>query len=244
MPEARVIGLAETPEGEIDPASVKKLSDEIASADAVLVGPGMVEETGARALSLAMLKIDGTANFIFDAAALTGLRDDVDILRGCSRGFAITPHPGEMATFLGIHKDTVLEDPQAAGLRAAASIGGVVAMKGPKTFICSPDESWLCEGGGIGMATSGSGDVLAGLIAGFAARGAPPVLAVQWGVFVHAEAGRRLGTAIGKLGYLARELSAVVPGILDELTASTFAETHLPFPSATSPRLPIVQVTA
>jgi ADP-dependent NAD(P)H-hydrate dehydratase len=217
MPEARVIGLVETPKGEIDPASAKELSEEIAGADAVLVGPGMVEESGARALSLSLLKMEGTARFIFDAAALTGLRDDADALRECGRDFAITPHPGEMATFLGIDKDTVLDDPRAAGVRAAASLGGVVAMKGSTTFICSPSQSWQCEGGGIGMATSGSSDVLAGLIAGFAARGAPPVRAVQWGVFVHAEAGRRLGTAIGKVGYLARELSAVVPRILDEV---------------------------
>jgi hydroxyethylthiazole kinase-like uncharacterized protein yjeF len=218
MPEARVIGLPETTAGEIDPASVGELSPNVGSADAVLVGPGMVDQKGAGALSLALLKMEGAAQFVFDAAALTGLRDDVDTLRGCGHAFAITPHPGEMATFLGIDRDIVLEDPRAAGVCAAASTAGIVAMKGATTFICVTDQSWICEGGGIGMATSGSGDVLAGLIAGFAARGAPIVQAVLWGVFVHAEAGRQLGKAIGTVGYLARELSAIAPRIVDELT--------------------------
>ena len=53
-------------------------------------------------------------------------------------------------------------------------------IKGPKTFICSLDSgSWSCQCGGIRMATSGSADALAGLIAGLAAQGAYPLLAVQ-----------------------------------------------------------------
>jgi hydroxyethylthiazole kinase-like uncharacterized protein yjeF len=220
IPEARVIALEETAEGEIDPGCASRLVTEVENADAVLIGPGMADEGGARALSLALLDMGGKAAFVFDAAALTGLRDELEALCACGRGFAITPHPGEMATFLGIHKDAVVGDPEKAGMQAAAAVGGVVAMKGPKTFICSPDGgSWSCEGGGIGMATSGSGDALAGLIAGLAARGASPLLAVQWGVFLHAEAGRRLANRIGTVGFLARELAGEVPGILAELSA-------------------------
>jgi ADP-dependent NAD(P)H-hydrate dehydratase len=218
IPEARVIPLAETADGEIDPGCASCLIKEVGHADAVLLGPGMADEAGARALSLALLEMESDATFVFDAAALTGLRDELETLRACGRGFAITPHPSEMATFLGIHKDIVVADPESAGLQAAAAVGGTVAMKGPQTFICSPDgESWFCEGGGIGMATSGSGDVLAGLIAGLAARGATPLLAVQWGVFAHAEAGRRLGQRIGTVGFLARELAGEVPTILDDI---------------------------
>ena len=219
VPEARVIPLDETVDGEIDPCCASHLLKEVGQADAVLIGPGMADEAGARALSLAVLEMEGEASFVFDAAALTGLRDELETLRGSRRGFAITPHPGEMATFLGIDKDAIVGDPEGAGIRAAAAVGGIVAMKGPKTFICSPDGgSWSCEGGGIGMATSGSGDVLAGLIAGLAARGAPPLRAVQWGVFLHAEAGRRLTKRLGTVGFLARELSSEVPAILEAIS--------------------------
>jgi ADP-dependent NAD(P)H-hydrate dehydratase len=221
IPEARVIPLEETVDGEIDPCCAARLVKEVGHADAILIGPGMADEAGARALSMALLEMRGKATFVFDAAALTGLRVELDALHGCGREFAITPHPGEMATFLGISKDAVVDDPQAAGREAAAAAGGIVAMKGPDTFICAADGgTWFCRGGGIGMATSGSGDVLAGLIAGFAARGASALLAVQWGVFSHAAAGRRLGKRVGTVGFLARELAGEVPTILDDLSRS------------------------
>jgi NAD(P)H-hydrate repair Nnr-like enzyme with NAD(P)H-hydrate dehydratase domain len=69
----------------------------------------------------------------------------------------------------------------------------VVALKGARTIIAAPGgERWQHEGGNIGLATSGSGDVLAGIIAGLAARGAELAQAVSWGVALHARAGERL----------------------------------------------------
>jgi NAD(P)H-hydrate repair Nnr-like enzyme with NAD(P)H-hydrate dehydratase domain len=66
------------------------------------------------------------------------------------------------------------------------------------------------------LATSGSGDVLAGIIAGLIARGAAPVQAAVWGVAVHAEAGLRLGRRIGRVGFLARELlDEIAPALHD-----------------------------
>ncbi|MBB4004702.1 NAD(P)H-hydrate dehydratase [Aurantimonas endophytica] len=218
IPEARVIALAENSDGEIDPASSSRLTAEVRHANAILVGPGMVDEPGARALSLALLEIEGDAPFVFDAAALTSLKSEATALQRCGRDFALTPHPGEMAAFNNTSKEEIIGNPLDAGAKAAAHVGGVVVMKGPTTFICSPEgRTWRCEGGGLGMATSGSGDVLAGLITGVAARGAPLLLAAQWGVFVHAEAGRRLALSVGKAGYLARELAVEVPRIIDEL---------------------------
>ncbi|PPU04433.1 hypothetical protein XarjCFBP8253_01905, partial [Xanthomonas arboricola pv. juglandis] len=85
-------------------------------------------------------------------------------------------------------------------------------------FIAGPDGVvWMHRGGASGLGTSGSGDVLAGLIAGFAARGCDALTAALWGVFVHAAAGRQLARRIGPVGFLARELGLEVPGILDRL---------------------------
>ena len=68
----------------------------------------------------------------------------------------------------------------------------------------------------MGLATSGSGDVLAGIIAGLAARGADLAQAASWGVVMHARAGERLAERLGKLGYLARELCDEVPALLEQ----------------------------
>ena len=69
----------------------------------------------------------------------------------------------------------------------------------------------------MGLAISGSGDMLAGIIAGLAARGASVEQAAVWGVALHARAGERLAERAGPLGYLARDLSAEVPGLMHAL---------------------------
>lgn len=103
---------------------------------------------------------------------------------------------------------------------AAPRWQAVVALKGRQTHIAAPDgRLWRHEGGNVGLATSGSGDTLAGLIAGPAARGAPLPQACAWGVVLHARAGERLTRRLGPLGLLARELAGEVPDLLGELAA-------------------------
>ena len=71
----------------------------------------------------------------------------------------------------------------------------------------------------MGLATSGSGDVLAGLIAGLLARGAPPLTATLWGVCVHAEAGAQLADRLGPVGFLAREILTEIPAVMARAAA-------------------------
>ena len=80
-------------------------------------------------------------------------------------------------------------------------------------------EEWQHEGGNVGLATSGSGDVLAGVIAGLAARGAGLAQAACWGTYAHATAGDRLAARIGRLGFLARELADELPYVMVETEA-------------------------
>jgi NAD(P)H-hydrate repair Nnr-like enzyme with NAD(P)H-hydrate dehydratase domain len=123
-----------------------------------------------------------------------------------------------MASLLGIPRDAILADPLAAARKAAEGLQAVVAMKGGCTFIVDPQgHAWSCDRGNVGLATSGSGDTLAGIIAGLLARGAAPTEATLWGVYLHAEAGARLARRQGPIGYLARELLAEIPGIMAAL---------------------------
>ncbi|HEY0709171.1 MAG TPA: NAD(P)H-hydrate dehydratase, partial [Polyangia bacterium] len=73
----------------------------------------------------------------------------------------------------------------------------------------------------VGLATSGSGDVLAGIMAGLAARGASPVQAAAFGVHLHARAGEVLARKVGPLGYLAREIMAEIPPLMAHLARRT-----------------------
>ncbi|MFC7543768.1 NAD(P)H-hydrate dehydratase [Siccirubricoccus deserti] len=101
----------------------------------------------------------------------------------------ITPHAGEMAGLLGMTKEAVEADPLATALSAASMLCAVVALKGATTWIADPDgRAWVNRHGCVGLGTSGSGDTLAGFIAGLLARGAAPAQATAWGVYMHAEA--------------------------------------------------------
>ncbi len=217
--EAMVIGLAETEDGGIEPgAAAERLGPKVERADAVLIGPGLAEGSDAIALTAALLAKDPSTAFVLDAASLCGLADHAAAVRACGGRVVVTPHAGEMAQLLGRSREEIEADPLGAARAAADLLGAVVVMKGAQSRIVAPDgRAWTYGGGGVGLATSGSGDVLAGIVVGLLARGADAAQAALWGVFVHGEAGSRLAGSYGPMGYLARELAAEVPRILHEV---------------------------
>lgn len=218
LPEARVTGFSETESGDINPDNGRRIQTMIHDEDAVLLGPGMLDDDAAGSLAATLLSALNRQSLVLDAAGLTGLRQNTDLMKKHVGRAVITPHAGEMATFLGIARDVVMADPLSAAHQASAATGMVVVMKGRCTHIVDPGgQVSICRHGNVGLATSGSGDTLAGIIAGLLARGAPPLLAAQWGVYLHAEAGERLKSKFGLLGFLAREIPAEVPAIMQEL---------------------------
>lgn len=228
LPEARVIGLEETPEGGLrarsptdaaDAATViPVLQQACERASAILIGPGMQDKQACAALVAALLPCCGKAPVILDAGAMCVAGGD-----NCMRFHTpvlLTPHAGELAGLTGEDKQHIAADPQTASRAAAQRLNAVVALKGSTTIITAPDGgTWSHTGGNTGLAISGSGDVLAGLIAGLAARGATLEQAAAWGVALHAMAGEQLSLRHGPLGYLAREISAEVPALLRALSA-------------------------
>jgi NAD(P)H-hydrate repair Nnr-like enzyme with NAD(P)H-hydrate dehydratase domain len=100
-------------------------------------------------------------------------------------------------------------------VEAARRWNAVVALKGAQTVIATPEgKVWCHQGGNCGLATSGSGDTLAGAIGGLAARGAALAQACAWGVVLHARAGELLAGQRGPVGYLARELPDAMLAVL------------------------------
>jgi hydroxyethylthiazole kinase-like uncharacterized protein yjeF len=217
IPEARVFPAAETQDGELAPEAAHELAEALARCDAAVIGPGMLDEALAGELALRMAEAEGPA-MVVDAAAMVGLA--ADPVRAHSQGgrLVLTPHTGEMAALLDRSKDDVEADPLGAAREAARRLKAVVAMKGAETFIVTPDGSaWRYRSPAVGLGTSGSGDVLAGIIVGLMARGASPTQATVWGVHVHGQAGVRLSKRVGRLGFLARELLEEIAPVLDGL---------------------------
>lgn len=215
MPEARVIALPETPGGGFEAAaSAELLEDCIVPAHAVVIGPGLMDAEASCAFVQALLPLLRDRPVVLDALAM----DSVAQIGRFPQPVLLTPHAGEMAHLSGRDKDAVLADPLAAAVEAARRWNAVVAVKGASTAIAAPDgRAWLHEGGNAGLATSGSGDTLAGAIGGLAARGATLEQACAWGVLLHAQAGERLARRLGPVGYLAREIAREMVSVLAAL---------------------------
>jgi hydroxyethylthiazole kinase-like uncharacterized protein yjeF len=214
MPEARVLGLAQTEGGGLAADGMTKLDAVLAKVDAVLVGPGLQDTAATRAFARRIVKRTARAAIVLDALAMDIVLD----LRRFERPPLLTPHAGEMAHLTGMAKEEVVADPERHAREAALRWNAIVALKGATTYIATPDgDCWRHVGGHAGLGTSGSGDTLAGIIAGLAARGATLPQAAVWGVALHAHAGRALAERLGPLGYLARELPGEIPGLLQKL---------------------------
>jgi ADP-dependent NAD(P)H-hydrate dehydratase len=220
MPEARVLGLPETDAGGFDLAAVGRLDPLADRVSAVLIGPGMQDEAATAELVHALLPRlgDTPASVVLDACAMGALLHGEAGPTGArfAHPLVLTPHAGEMAHLTGVSKEDVCADPSPLAVQCAQRWNAIVALKGAVTHIAAPDgEVWRHEGGNVGLAVSGSGDVLAGIIAGCSARGASLAQATCWGVALHARAGERLAARCGTLGYLARELCNEIPVLLD-----------------------------
>ena len=130
----------------------------------------------------------------------------------------LTPNPAEMAKITGATKEAVEGDLRGVATAVAEDVNAVVALKGPETFIATPyGEVFRYSEGDVGLATSGSGDILAGILVGLLARGATLDQAAVWAVYLHGAAGNRLRRRMGPVGFLARELSDEVPALMNAL---------------------------
>ena len=209
VPEALVLPLPETPAGGVAADAADLLVARLAKVDAAVLGPGMGDPPAVAALTAALLAAPARPPLVLDAAALHGLDAGSVATRG---GCVLTPDADEMATLLGVDRDRVLADAARLAVDTARRFGAVVALKGGSTVVATPNgQAFRYAGGGVGLATSGSGDTLAGVVGGLLARGADPLTATIWGVFLHGEAGRRLAARQGPIGFLARELLDEVP---------------------------------
>ena len=210
MPEAMVVGLTEHRDGGFAKSAVTRIAELAADADAIVAGPGVAPGEPCRRIADALLK--SRAALALDAALLHSLpapkadRSPLSVL---------LPHSGELASLLDCDEEEVESDPLGCGLRAAKRFRSLVLVKGVTSHVVDPDgRAWTYSGGAPGLGVSGSGDVLAGIVGGLLARGADPLSALLWGVWLHGEAGAALATTVGPIGFLAREIADELPALM------------------------------
>jgi hydroxyethylthiazole kinase-like uncharacterized protein yjeF len=233
LPECGAMGLPETAEGSVTGEGLDRISSYLDRADAILVGPGLDDPDLAEDLLRALLEREGDGSgdsgsgegkagggpaVVLDAYALGGLLKLADRLDPWKGRLILTPNPKEAAILL----ERDVEDLTADVAEIADKFQAVVSCQG---FIARPSggdapeeaELWKMTTGYGGLGTSGSGDVLAGAIAGLRARGTTSAQAACWGTHLHAAAADRLASRLGPLGFLARELADELPALMLEL---------------------------
>jgi ADP-dependent NAD(P)H-hydrate dehydratase len=215
VPEAGVISLSETKTGSVGGSAAAQLQNAVAGADAVLVGPGLddAEETVELLRGLRDIKPSGR-RVVLDAYALGALPGLVE-MQQWPGVLTLTPNRDEAARLLATGTDDLSDD----DAEVAAEISGQYdAAVSYQSQVVSDGQRWVVPFGHPGLGTSGSGDVLAGAIAGLLARGVEPGQATCWATYLHAAAGDRLAAQVGRVGFLARELLDQLPRVLTELS--------------------------
>ena len=213
VPEALVLGLAETREGAFARSAIRTVAERAGEFDAVVVGPGMRQSKLCADLAAKLLELN-LDRLVLDAAMLYALPAHDDAARDAATPILL-PHSREMAALLDCEPEDVEKKPLGSGLECAARYGALTLVKGAQSHVVTPDgRAWKYQGGGPGLGVSGSGDTLAGILGGLLARDAEPLSGLLWAVWLHGEAGAALSKKVGKIGFLARELSAEVPALL------------------------------
>ncbi|HXG89141.1 MAG TPA: NAD(P)H-hydrate dehydratase [Vicinamibacterales bacterium] len=217
-PEYMTEGLDETAGGSVDFSAAEQVL--ALTADVTAVGPGLGRGEAVTTFVRELLdKAEGP--LVLDADALNAFIDDPAALAGREgRDVVITPHPGEMARLVGCSVDDVQADRMNIARDFASTHQVYVVLKGYRTLIATPDgKIFVNPTGSPGMATGGTGDVLAGMLAAWLAQLLDAEAACRVAVYLHGAAGELADADVGEVSMTAGDLASHIGDAILELTA-------------------------
>lgn len=216
LPEATWIKLDDL-NGAISESALSQIASSLERPTACLVGPGLGLEITTAEFLEGFFLLDSLPPIVLDADGLTlarGLKRWPGIL---PEGSILTPHPGEMAVLTGKTVKEVQADRIGFAEKYSRDWNQVVLLKGAHTVIAEPEgKTRIYQGAEPALARAGSGDVLAGIIAGLTAQGLSPFDAAAAGVWLHGEAGRQAEKNTGSpaavlAGDISRAIGEIMP---------------------------------
>jgi NAD(P)H-hydrate epimerase len=209
-PEAMSTPLPGT--GSLSRSDIPALQGAAASANALCIGPG-IPRGPETAPAIRGLLDRHPLPTVLDADAINALADHPGLVAviGHDAPIVLTPHPGEMARLIGGSIEDVQADRVAIARRKAQEWGAVVVLKGARTVVADPDgPAAIIPTGNPGMATGGTGDVLAGLLGALLAGGMRPREAARVAAWVHGRAGDIAASRHGERGMVAGDLAEAI----------------------------------
>ncbi len=217
LPEAVFTLTDAGPDGTLPEAGFTALKAALSRASACLIGCGLGKSAAAhRAVSL-VLK-ESKVPVVLDADGINIAAEHIDGLNTARGPLILTPHPGEMARLLKTTPADVQAHRELYARGFAAEHGVILVLKGAGTLVASPDgKLYKNTTGNPGMARGGSGDVLAGMVAAFAAQGFDPYQAACGAVYLHGAAGDRCAARLSQSAMLPTDLIAALPELFLEI---------------------------
>jgi len=220
LTETTYLPLPETSDGNISSGAAKLVQQELGNYDVLLMGCGLGQDRQVADFIKNTLLGSKKAQLplVLDADALNNLATTPKWWQQLHDDAILTPHPGEMSRLAGVSIDEVQSDRVGTAMRMAKEWGKIVVLKGAYSVIANPEGACrISPMANPGLASAGTGDVLAGVIAGLRAQGMTPAEAAACGVYLHAEAGEVMRAEIGDAGMIASDLLPVLPMVIQEL---------------------------
>ena len=196
-------------QGILSAEAIPQILQRLPDMDAVVVGPGLGQSEDTFQITAAVLQNAGCP-VILDADGINLIAGHKDLLRGRDKPTILTPHEGEFRRLWG----PVGKDRMASAATAARELNSILLLKGHETCITDGYAEYRNPTGNPGMAVGGSGDVLAGIIAGLIGQGLSPLEAAACGAWLHGRAGDVCAQKLGQYGMLPSDMLQVLPRLL------------------------------
>jgi NAD(P)H-hydrate epimerase len=218
LAESTYLPLPESRPGIVSVEGAEVIHKQCGQYNVLLTGCGLGQNPATVEFLSSLLLKKGLPPLVIDADGLNILAMIPDWWQKIPDNTILTPHPGEMARLSGLTIDEVQSDRTGTAMKFAAKWQKTIVLKGAFTVIATPSgKCRVSPYANPGLASAGTGDVLAGVIAGVAAQGLKPFDAASLGVYLHGAAGDRIRDELGDAGMIASDLLPALPLTIKQL---------------------------
>lgn len=202
-------------EGFLARGALEALIPAAEKSDCTLIGCGLGNTLGTSSVVEELLK-ETSCPTVIDADGINIISANINMLKAVRGRAVITPHPGEMARLLRLTVEQVQTNRILLAKAVAKQFGIVVVLKGANTVVSDGEKVYINRTGNAGMARGGSGDLLAGIIAGLVAQGYQLMQAAMLGTFIHGTCGDVAAKTISEAGMTPTDMIEILPRLLSD----------------------------